>query len=115
MSVISKTLVLKHDGNPIICGSVYEVVPIEAEALFNVDGVNGWFHFKQDSELAPTVVTADIKGLRSKAKTYHVHVFRVLDDAMQHHQNAHGMCSNSHVAGHWKPYRTTSASPGTGK
>ncbi|CAB4012783.1 Superoxide dismutase [Cu-Zn] 1 [Paramuricea clavata] len=114
MSVVGKTLVLKHNGNPTICGSIYEVVPIEAEALFNVDGVSGSFHFKQDSELAPTVVTADIEGLGSKANTYHVHVYRVLDDAMQRRQNAHGMCSNSHVAGHWKPYGTTSASPGTG-
>lgn len=115
MSVIGKTLVLKYDGKAMICGSIYEVLPIEAEASFDVDGVKGSLHFKQDSELAPTVVTADIKGLGGKANTYHVHVFRVLDVAMQEKRNSHGMCSDSNVAGHWRPYNTDSAAPGTGK
>lgn len=115
MSAIGKSLVLKHNGSPVICGSVYEVVPLEAEAVFDVDGVTGWFRFKQESELAPTVVTADIKGLAGKAGTYHVHVHKVLDTAMQKRQNAHGMCSNDFVAGHWRPYDTISAPPGNGK
>ena len=114
-SVIGKTLVLKHNGKPMICGSIYEVVPIEAEAVFDIDGVEGSFHFRQESELAPTVVTADIKGLGSKANTYHVHVFRVLDIAMQQKRNSHGMCSGKNVAGHWRPYDTDSAAPGNGK
>ena len=112
-SVISKTLVLKHNGEPIICGSVYEVVPMEAEALFNVDGVNGSIHFKQDSELSPTVVTVDLKGLKSKANTYHVHVYRVLDIAMKENRNSHAMCAGNYIAGHWRPYETVSAVPGS--
>ena len=115
MSVIGKVLVLKHDDKPMICGSIYEVLPIEAEALFDINGVKGSFHFKQDSELAPTVVTADIKGLGSNANTYHVHVYRVLDIAVQQKRNSRDMCSNSHVAGHWRPYGTDSAAPGNGK
>ena len=115
MSVIGQTLVLKYMNKTVICGSIYEVLPIEAEALFDVDGVKGSFHFKQDSELAPTVVTANISGLASKANTYHVHVYRVLDIAMQGRRNFGGMCANKYVAGHWKPYNTSSASPGTSK
>ncbi len=115
MSVIGKTLVLKYKGKPIICGSIYEVVPIEAEALFDVDGIKGSFHFKQDSELAPTVVAVNLTGLQSQANTYHVHVYRVLDIALKQHRNSRGMCANQYVAGHWKPYNTRSASPGTGK
>jgi hypothetical protein len=114
MSVAGKTLILKHNGEPIICGSVSGVVPIEAEAVFDVDGVKGSIHFKQDSELAPTVVTVDLKGLRSEANTYHVHVYRVLDIALKERRNSRGMCAGGYVAGHWRPYGTVSAVPGNG-
>ncbi|XP_028390949.1 uncharacterized protein LOC114515825 [Dendronephthya gigantea] len=113
-NVIGKTLVLKRNSEPIICGMVSEVVPIEADVTFDIDGVKGMFHFKQDSELAPTVVTTDIKGLDAKANTYHVHVYRVLDKVLTHYQNTRGMCAGTYLSGHWKPYDTKSASPGKG-
>ena len=114
-SVVGKTFVLRENGSPKICASIYEVLPIEAEGVFDVDGVKGKIHFKQNSELSPTVVTADLRGLKSKANTYHVHVYRVLDSVMKTNRNRNKMCGGEFVAGHWNPYGTKSTKPGKGK
>ena len=114
-SVVGKTFVLWENGSPKICASIYEVLPIEAEGVFDVDGVKGKIHFKQNSELSPTVVTADLRGLKSKANTYHVHVYRVLDSVMKTNRNRNKMCGGEFVAGHWNPYGTKSAKPGQGR
>lgn len=113
-SDVGKTLVLWENGSPKICASVYELLPMEAEGSFDVDGVKGKIHFKQDSELSPTVVTADVKGLGSKAKSYHVHVYKVQDSVMVNKRNTRSMCGSGYLAGHWNPYGTTSANPGNG-
>lgn len=112
--VVGNTLVLWQNNSPIICASIYELLPLEAEGVFAVDGVEGSIHFKQSSELSPTVVTVDLKGLKSKANEYHVHVYRVLDSVMKSKKNTRKMCGADHVAGHWNPYDVSSASPGTG-
>lgn len=114
LSIIGQTIVLKQHDKPVVCGSIVEVLPIEGEAVFNVMGVNGSIHFKQDSELAPTVVTVNLKGLQGNGYFYHVHVYRVLNKAIKRRENYLGMCANGYVAGHWKPYMTTSAKPGDG-
>lgn len=114
LSIIGQTIVLKQHGKPVVCGSIVEVLPIEGEAVFDVMGVNGSIHFKQDSELAPTVVTVNLKGLQGNGYFYHVHVYRVLNKAIKRRENYLGMCANGYVAGHWKPYMTTSAKPGDG-
>ena len=113
-SAIGKTLILFEKDSPKICASIYEVLPIEAEGVFDVDGVKGMIHFKQNSVFSPTVVTADVRGLKSEAKKYHVHVNEVLDSAMLTHKNTRTMCGSKHTAGHWNPYGTKSAKPGNG-
>ena len=113
-SAIGKTLYVFENNSPKICASIYELLPIEAEGVFDVDGVKGMIHFKQNSQFSPTVVTANVTGLNSRASKYHVHVYKVMESAVVTHKNARTMCGPMYTAGHWNPYHTKSAQSGNG-
>lgn len=90
----------KNTNKALACAPIELLRPKEVKANFNMNGVKGYFNFKQNYRTDPTIVTVKLDNLRGEGKYYHVHEFPFA----QKQSKADSLCSADSVGGHHNPF-----------
>lgn len=108
-------LVLYEKGNPfriMACAKLNSVKPKEVRAYFNSDDLKGHILLSQSYKTQPTVVTVQIKNLRGRGTTFHIHEFPV----PEHVSAQDRLCSIDTVGELYNPFELKpDSSPPPGK
>uniref|UniRef100_A0A3Q4GBL5 Superoxide dismutase copper/zinc binding domain-containing protein n=1 Tax=Neolamprologus brichardi TaxID=32507 RepID=A0A3Q4GBL5_NEOBR len=68
----------------------------QVRADVNMNGIKGYFSFRQASPFDLTELSVNLTNLQSKVASYHVHDFPV--------RSLTNRCSNDNIGDHWNPF-----------
>ncbi|XP_035258529.1 uncharacterized protein cusr [Anguilla anguilla] len=102
----ARFLVLKS-GEKFTCAMVRVMEEKQVNARVDMKGAKGYFSFSQPSPFDVTNIRANLTGLKSQGKGYHVHHFPL----PQMLSTREGVCSNDNVGGHWNPFNVNTSGP----
>ncbi|XP_072272843.1 uncharacterized protein [Pyxicephalus adspersus] len=92
------------------CAEVRSIQPKEASAQFSIRGINGSFHFKQESPFHPTQLTIHLWRLRGLAGQYRIHSLPILACK----QSDCDQCAAANTGNLWNPLSVGAATPRCG-
>lgn len=94
-------------GSSFSCAQIYNVPEKQVGAVVNMNGINGYFSFRQASPFDVTEVRVNLSNLQSRVGPYHVHNFPVPSVRLP----LSSLCSNDNVGGHWNPFGIDTKNP----
>lgn len=90
-------------GSSFSCAQIYNVPVKQVRADVNMNGIKGYFSFRQASPFDLTELSVNLTNLQSNVASYHVHDFPV--------RSLTNRCSNDSIGDHWNPFRLNRSSP----
>ncbi|XP_072318477.1 uncharacterized protein cusr [Eucyclogobius newberryi] len=94
-------------GTNFHCAEIYDLPEKRVNAMINMNGIKGYFDFRQASPFSVTELIVNLTNLDSKVGPYHVHQFPV--PSVRNPLSS--VCSNDNVGGHWNPFEVDAKQP----
>lgn len=104
---INSRFLLFRVGPSYTCAQIYLLPGKQGSAVVNMNGIKGYFSFRQASPFDVTEMRVNLTNLQSRVGPYHVHNFPLPSVRSP----SSSRCSNDNVGGHLNPFGVDTSSP----